>query len=270
MAEAVVKNEISAEDRQFNKNKWLFSVSGIGRDMSYQLIAAFLLTYIQFGMTLSIAQFTTLSLLIGVLGRVWDAINDPVMGAIIEGSHMKFGKFRPWILIGAVLTGLIIILMFNVQSLTGWGFVVFMIVVYLLWETTFTMNDIGYWGAIPSLSRDRKKRDQLTSLTIFFAGIGSGAIALFVGVFSPGNILTAYTIYSIVACVSMIGCQAMVCWKVKEGPRDDAPKPEEGSLKKTFKIILGALFFIRFLLSTNHFVLCVYYTYFFKLVNKLY
>lgn len=63
---------LSAQDRQFNRNKWLFSVSGIGRDMSYQLIASFLLTYIQFGMTLSIVQFTTISLLIGAGGRIWD------------------------------------------------------------------------------------------------------------------------------------------------------------------------------------------------------
>ncbi len=136
MSAKAMKKEISPEDRQFNRNKWFFSVSGIGRDMSYQLIASFLLTYIQFGMTLSIVQFTTISLLIGVAGRVWDAINDPMMGAIIEGTHMKFGKFRPWILIGAVLTGAIVILMFNVQSLSGWNFVVYMIVMYLLWETS--------------------------------------------------------------------------------------------------------------------------------------
>ena len=84
MSEKVMKREISAEDRQFNRNKWLFTVSGFGRDMSYQLIASFLLTYIQFGTTLSVLQFTVISLLIGVVGRIWDAINDPMMGAIIE------------------------------------------------------------------------------------------------------------------------------------------------------------------------------------------
>ena len=78
--------------KNFNRNKWLFSLGGIGRDMSYQLVAAFLLIYVQFGVSLSIAQFTTLGLIIGIGGRIWDALNDPVMGAIIEGSHMKWGK----------------------------------------------------------------------------------------------------------------------------------------------------------------------------------
>ena len=117
--------------KTFNRNKWFFSVSGIGRDMSYMLIDTFLLIYIQFGVSLTLAQFTTLSLIIGVGGRIWDALNDPLMGAIIEGSHFKNGKFRPWILLGAILCGLVIIVMFNVQSIPGWRFVVFMTIMYL-------------------------------------------------------------------------------------------------------------------------------------------
>ena len=237
MAEAVVKNEISAEDRQFNKNKWLFSVSGIGRDMSYQLIAAFLLTYIQFGMTLSIAQFTTLSLLIGVLGRVWDAINDPVMGAIIEGSHMKFGKFRPWILIGAVLTGLIIILMFNVQSLTGWGFVVFMIVVYLLWETTFTMNDIGYWSMLASLSSKKEQRNSVTMLTVVFAGVGAFAAQGGISFLYPGNVQQAFSWISIAIAVIFVAMQVVMVLLIKERPRDQMEKNEKISVKEMWNTI---------------------------------
>ena len=56
--------------KQFEKNKWVFTSSGIGRDMFYQLIGSFLLTYIQFGVSLTLAQFTTLSLIIGVGGRI--------------------------------------------------------------------------------------------------------------------------------------------------------------------------------------------------------
>ena len=234
----------SSKDKEFNRNKWYFATGGIGRDMVYALVANYFFMYVQFGLTLSVAQFATLSILIGVLGRVWDGINDPLMGTIIDSAHFKWGKFKPWIFLGAILTGISLLIMFNLrpfgtQEVYGWIYVGLMVVIYLLWEAVFTMNDIGYWGAIPSLSPEKKKRDQLTSLTIFFAGIGSGAIGLLVGVFSPGNILTAYTIYSIIACVAMIGCQTMVAFKIKEGPRDDEQRAEKGSLKKTFKIILG-------------------------------
>ena len=237
MAEAVVKNEISAADRQFNKNKWLFSVSGIGRDMSYQLIAAFLLTYIQFGMTLSLVQFTTLSLLIGVLGRVWDAINDPVMGAIIEGTHMKFGKFRPWILIGAILTGIVIVAMFNVQSLTGWTFVIFMIVMYLLWETTFTMNDIGYWSMLASLSSKKEQRNSVTMLTVVFAGVGAFAAQGGISFLYPGNVQQAFSWISIAIAVIFVAMQTVMVLFIKERPRDQMEKNEKVSVKQMWNTI---------------------------------
>lgn len=237
MSSKVMKNEISAEDRQFNRNKWFFSVSGIGRDMSYQLIASFLLTYIQFGMTLSIVQFTTISLLIGVAGRVWDAINDPMMGAIIEGTHMKFGKFRPWILIGAVLTGLIIILMFNVQSLSGWNFVVFMIVMYLLWETSFTMNDIGYWSMLASLSSKKEQRNSVTMLTVVFAGVGAFIAQGGISFLYPGNVRQAFSWISIAVAAIFMLMQIVMVLCIKERPRAQMEVNEKVSLKQMWNTI---------------------------------
>ncbi len=237
MAEQVIKNEITAEDRQFNRNKWFFSVSGIGRDMSYQLIASFLLTYIQFGMTLSIVQFTTISLLIGVVGRIWDAVNDPMMGAIIEGTHMKFGKFRPWILIGALLTGLIIIVMFNVQTLTGWNFVVFMIVMYLLWESSFTMNDIGYWSMLASLSSKKEQRNSATMLTVVFAGVGAFIAQGGISFLYPGNVRQAFSWISIAVAAIFMIMQIIMVFNVKERPRAEMEVNEKVSLKQMWDTI---------------------------------
>lgn len=228
---------VSAEDRQFNRNKWLFGVSGIGRDMSYQLIASFLLTYIQFGMTLSIVQFTTISLLIGVGGRIWDAVNDPMMGAIIEGSHMKFGKFRPWILMGAVLTGAIIIAMFNVQSLSGWSFVVFMAVMYLLWESAFTMNDIGYWSMLASLSSKKDQRNSATMLTVVFAGVGAFIAQGGISFLYPGNVRQAFRWISIAVALVFVAMQTIMVLFIRERPRAVMEKKEKVSLKQMWDTI---------------------------------
>lgn len=237
MAEKVLKSEISAEDRQFNRNKWLFSVSGIGRDMSYQLIASFLLTYIQFGMTLTIAQFTTISLLIGIAGRIWDGINDPMMGAIIEGTHMKFGKFRPWILIGAVLTGTIIILMFNIQSIQGWSFVVYMAIMYLLWESAFTMNDIGYWSMLASLSSKKEQRNSATMLTVVFAGIGAFIGQGGISFLYPGNVLAAFRWISIGIAVIFMTMQIIMVVFIRERPRAAMEVNEKVSFRQMWDTI---------------------------------
>lgn len=228
---------VSAEDRQFNRNKWLFGVSGIGRDMSYQLIASFLLTYIQFGMTLSIVQFTTISLLIGVGGRIWDAVNDPMMGAIIEGTHMKFGKFRPWIIMGAVLTGAIIIAMFNVQSLSGWSFVVFMAVMYLLWESAFTMNDIGYWSMLASLSSKKEQRNSATMLTVVFAGVGAFIAQGGISFLYPGNVRQAFRWISIAVALIFVAMQTIMVLFIRERPRTVMEKNEKVSLKQMWDTI---------------------------------
>jgi len=239
---AIAANELSVEEvnrrKQFNKNKWLFSVGGIGRDMVYQLIASFLMVYIQFGVPLSLSQFTTISLIIGVGGRIWDAVNDPMMGAIIEGTHMRMGKFKPWILIGALTCGLSIILMFNIQTLAGWDFVVFMCVMYLLWESTFTMNDIGYWSMLPALSSVKKERNNVTMLTVLFAGVGAILAQGLIPMFTTGNVLSAYRMVSIVIAVAFIGCQLMTSLGVKEPLNYIAEKNEKISLKKMWQTIV--------------------------------
>lgn len=221
----------------FNRNKWLFSVGGIGRDMSYQLVAAFLLVYVQFSISLSLAQFTTLSLIIGVGGRLWDAINDPMMGAIIEGTHMKWGKFKPWILIGSITCGIVIILMFNLRIWTGWGFVAFMTVAYLLWESTFTMNDIGYWAMLPSLSSKREERNSVTMLTVVFAGVGAFLAQGLVILLTPGNVVKGYSYLSLIIAFCFIGFQIMTSVGVKETPRGLIEKEATISLKHMWNTI---------------------------------
>lgn len=225
--------------KQFNKNKWLFSLGGIGRDMSYQLVAVFLLTYVQFGVSLSLVQFTTLSLIIGIGGSLWDALNDPIMGAIIEGSHFKWGKFKPWILLGALTCGIVILSMFNVRIWTGWSFVIFIIVMYFLWESTFTMNDIGYWAMLPSLSSKKHERNAVTTLTVIFASVGAFAGQGLVIFMTPGNVVRGYSLVSIIIVIALVGCQLMTSIGVKETPRSASEKQSKISLNHMLKTIKG-------------------------------
>ncbi len=232
--------QIEAQRKKtFEKNKWIFSGSGVGRDMLYQLISSFLLTYIQFGVSLTLAQFTALSLIIGVGGRIWDAINDPMMGAIIEGTHLKSGKFRPWILLGAIGCGLVVILMFNIQSLAGWKFVVFMTLMYLLWESTFTMNDIGYWSMLPSLSSVKEERNSVTALTVLFAGIGAIIAQGVVPMVTTGDVRAGYRIVGVAVGVIFIVSQLIAFLGVKETPRPKKENQDKISLKKMWQTITG-------------------------------
>ncbi|MBO4667633.1 MAG: MFS transporter [Bacilli bacterium] len=226
------------EKKNFKRNKWFFSAGCVGRDMLYTLVSTYFLQYVQFGLTLTAGQFITLSLLIGILGRIWDGVNDPMMGAIIDGSHLKWGKFKPWIFLGAILVAIFTVLLFNVH-LNGWTYIAVICAIYLLWEAAFTMNDIGYWSMIPSLSRTKEHRDSITTYVVFFAGIGTVIMTALVTYFTPGNTIQAYAIYSIIGAVAILICQMVTTFGTREAPRDKKELSKENSisLKKMIKTI---------------------------------
>ncbi|HRT69081.1 MAG TPA: glycoside-pentoside-hexuronide (GPH):cation symporter [Bacilli bacterium] len=227
-----MENNIVNEEKIFNRNKWCYSLGGIGRDMTYTLMATFLMVYIQYTMNLTIAQFSTISLLL-VLGRVWDAINDPIMGAIIENTKSRWGKFKPWIILGAVLTAIVIVILFNVRTFTGWNFVIFFAVSYFIWEITFTMNDISYWSMLASLSTDAKKRNKITTLAVVFAGVGAFAANAIIALAS-GDMVRFYGGVSIGIAFALVACQTLTVLGVKEDEKtiaENNAKEENVSFK---------------------------------------
>jgi melibiose permease/lactose/raffinose/galactose permease len=230
-------NVLNMEKRLLSKNKWCYSLGGIGRDMIYQLVATFLMTYVQFsGLGLSKEQFGVIGIML-VIGRVWDAVNDPFMGSIVENTHTRWGKFRPWILIGAVLTSIAILIMFNVRP-TGWGFVVFFGVMYLVWEAAFTLNDIPYWSLIPALSKNKKDRDTITTMVVVFAGVGAFLANAVVSFTTVGNAVAGYRNVSILFVTVFLACSLLTVFGVKEPMEaEEKTKAEKIGLKKMFSII---------------------------------
>ena len=109
-------------DKTTKRNLWCFPLGTIGRDMVYALVANFLLTYIMFTRTLTKAQLAAITAIM-VAARIFDALNDPIMGNIIERTRTKWGKFKPWLIAGALSTTLVIVFLFNVR-LQGWPFII--------------------------------------------------------------------------------------------------------------------------------------------------
>ena len=167
--------------------KWLFPLSGIFRDACYALVGSFLLQYaINSGVLSSNqadfeAQYRIITIAM-MIALVWDGINDPIMGFIVEKFHFKgLGKFKPWILFGAIGNAIAVICMFVIRPTmvvdgatvaNGWAFVGVMIGFYFLWDLFFTINDIGYWSMLPSLTNDEHERASITSLMTVSASIG--------------------------------------------------------------------------------------------------
>lgn len=217
--------------------KWTYSVSALFRDACYTLVSAFLTNYIMYSGVLSTnaeeykAQMGVINILF-VIFLIWDGINDPLFGFILEKCHLKTGKFRPWIAIGGILNSIMVALMFCVRP-KGWAFVVFWAIIYFLWDAVFTLNDIAYWAMLPAMTSDEKQRNRITTIMGIFVSIGQFAMY---GVCSllpnAKNYPYIYTYIAIPTVILFCLSQLSIFFICQEKKRD--PLQEEISSETSF------------------------------------
>lgn len=188
--------------------KLCFGVGALGKDLCYAMISTFLTIY--FTDTVGLSPLFVGNLFL--VARIWDAINDPMMGFMVDNTHTRWGKFRPWILIGTLLNAIIMIFMFRTPDLEGVGLYVYYSVIYILWGMTYTIMDIPYWSMLPSLSSTHKERTSMSVIPRIFAS----AAWLFMGAFGiairdylgGGDESKGYTslavIISVIFCITIL------------------------------------------------------------------
>ena len=215
--------------------KWLYTSSGMFRDASYQFISLFLLSFVQFFALGQVSfeeylqMYTAITIIIIIL-RIWDGLNDPIMGFIIEKCHFKIGKYRPWIIIGAFLNSIVTILMFWITP-TSWAFVGFFAVFYFLWDFTYTMNDIAFWAVLPSLSQKEEVRANLTTLLSIFVSIGAFAVGGIVPILASGNQGPTYRWVAVITSVLFFLSQLILVIFMKERKIDETVEKNDEKIK---------------------------------------
>lgn len=233
-----------AHTKRVRKNLIMYPLGTVGRDMVYALFANFLLTFVLITKNLTDAQLAAITAIM-VAARVFDALNDPIMGNIIEKTRTKWGKFKPWLLIGGITSSLVVIAAFNNNGINGWSFVIYFGVIYFLYSITYTMNDISYWGMIPALSSNADTRNQFTSRATLFAGIGSTLASVLIPMLTTGsmaiggNAVTAYGLVAIIICILSPLFAMFTLFGVKENRSDMAKPAPRISLKMIAKTITG-------------------------------
>ena len=155
--------------------KFAYGIGAVGKDMVYMLSASYVLYYFQ-----DIMKTSAIAMgIILLVARVFDAFNDPIMGVVVAKTKTKWGKFRPWLLIGTITNAVILALMFAAPpSLDGKGLIAYAAVFYILWGVTYTMMDIPYWSMIPAFTEGGKEREGLSALARSCAGVGSAIVTI--------------------------------------------------------------------------------------------
>lgn len=251
------------------KELMMYSIGAMGQGMIYATMSGFISDY--YTNVLMLPHIFVFMLML--LARVWDAINDPLMGMIADRHTTKWGKFKPYILFTALPIAVLTFLMYWCPGgLTKTQIMIYCSVVYVLWGMIYTMSDVPFWSLPNAMTPDPEERGKVISFGRMINGIGSAiptVLFAVLGMIFVTDGLTAaealdvnkkkYLIIAVVASVLGIIPFVNSYFHVKErvivAPKKKV-KGEKGSLARIFTckplmlvIIMGVLSSGRYLMS---------------------
>ncbi|MBQ4159213.1 MAG: MFS transporter [Clostridia bacterium] len=152
------------------RNRYCWGLGTVGRDMFYAFEANTILYFLTSVLSLPMWVFAVTSTLLSVL-RIVDAINDPITGFFIDNIRSPWGKYKPAIVLGGVVSAASFVMLFaNISS--GWGFILLFALAYIIWDISYGVNDIAYWTLLPALTQDQKQREKFGAFARICANIG--------------------------------------------------------------------------------------------------
>lgn len=234
------------------KEKISYGLGAVGKDMVYMLSASYVLYYYQD--TLGVNAITMGVILMAA--RIFDAFNDPIMGVIVAKTRTRWGKFRPWLMIGTLLNAVVLYLMFSAPpALNGGGLVAYAAITYLLWGVTYTMMDIPYWSMIPAFTHSGRERENLSTLARSCAGVGSAIITVItmkcVYALGKGNEQQGFKWFALIIAVLFIASILATCLNIREKSTAYIQSPSIGQMFRSLLQNDQALTIVLTIVLTN-------------------
>jgi sugar (glycoside-pentoside-hexuronide) transporter len=163
------------EGKQTNIGMAQIGIYGLGNfasQLSWTMVTTYLTLFYTdvFGLATGAVAFLML------VARIWDGVNDPMMGAIMERTHMRWGRFRPYIAIGAPLLVIFTVLTFTVPGFGGTGKLIWAYVTYIGLGMSYTVVNIPYQALPAVMTNDPKKINRLYAAML--SGMCLGMIGL--------------------------------------------------------------------------------------------
>jgi len=238
------------------RNRVTFGLGTLGRDMVYAIVSMFLIFYLTDIINL---PKNTMWWVAGIIlaARIFDALTDPLMGFIIDNTNTRWGKFKPWLVIGAISSPIFTILLFTDFGLHGTAYIAAFAIIYFMWGISYTTHDISFWSMLPTLSVNQKEREKIGSLAricanigLFFVVVGIVPITKDVLGAQLGSVQKGYFVFAIMISVFMAMGLCVTIFGVKE-TGIVAAKKQSTPIRELFRIIYknDQLFFTAVALS---------------------
>ncbi len=219
-----------------------YGIGAVGLDLSYGLFYSYLSYYLSSVLGLKEGFL----LLLTPLARIWDGINDPMMGTIVDNTKTKMGKYRPWIVIGALSNAVVLTLLFTSFGMSGTRLYIYIAVMYILWGMTNTMADIPYWSMVPSFTTDPSDRNLVATVARTFSGLGQGIITVMTPIILPllstgmttdkGYSASGFSRWAFI-CAAALVAFSLICVLSTKEKHVIYNNNEKFSFKKMFKVI---------------------------------
>ena len=136
-----------------------YSFGGMGSNLAFFLV----MSYLTFFYTdiFGISSYVVATLML--VSRFIDAFTDPIMGMLGDNTRSKMGKYRPWIIFGAPVLGLLVFLLFTAPEMSATMKVVYAYVIYILYSLASTVVNIPYHALTPVISKDPQQRTEIVA-----------------------------------------------------------------------------------------------------------
>ena len=149
-----------------------YALGAFGHDTFYVTLSTYFMVFVtsqMFAGTDKAMIATVTSLVVGI--RLVEIIFDPLIGGVIDNTRTKYGKFKPWLVIGGIVSSVLLVAIFtNFFGLATHNttlFIILFAIVVILLDSFYSFKDIAFWSMIPALSTETKEREKFATFARF-------------------------------------------------------------------------------------------------------
>lgn len=268
-------NQVVTQEKTNSKLGFFYSFGEVGSQLSWYMVNTYLMLFYTDVVGLTASAIS----LIMLIARVWDAVNDPMMGVIADRTRTRWGKFRPYLMFAPPVLAVFNVLTFTVFPVTGIAKAALCLICYVGVGMAYTAICITYGGLVNLIARDSQVRMNYTSARAMGAGVIQfvlSAVAMpMILFFSKSDTANAdgYFWTTVICSIVMLPCFWLCAWKCKETVHVEAPaansqrKPVWQSLKlmcknkmlmiTVFCVFLGAMAIMGRMAMLSYYVIYV-------------
>ncbi len=225
------------------KEKLGFGVCDLGGNALFTIMAFWLMNYLTdtVGLAASLAGTALM------IGKIWDAVTDPLMGYISDRTKTRWGRRRPYIFIGGILVFIAMVWMFTNPQITDENLLFYWTIgVYCFLNLGYTIVNIPYSSLTPELTSDYNERTILNGYRMSFAVvgtlIGAGAVLPLLGLFTDRN--AGFSMIGVIFGLIILIVSWITFFSVNEPPFDTAAQPKMSVLRSYWEALKNIPFLL--------------------------